>query len=568
MQKHLPLTQPHFDAAMHDVSLNDADIQSIAMGLATLDGEVKSLIMHHPPAGPPSEPLPAKNSTPQPERDPRSCQSISQSTSIARAELGKLDVGSPIPSSLTALDRGPSVTPASESVLRRPLQSESKIPHKPNVAIPQVKEESLPQQQPNQTQAPQPDSRMPTILEEAATPYQRQIKGLPTLASLSSLGPIQPSDLPDVAQALEIYGNRLDQREAQQSTGYSLNKALLKVLPGDVMSLLFISADPAEALNTLQKYGKAFMVATAPGVCTDCGHLLTDASPTIRQATNLSTLNTQQSVHIIDGRFEVNCPGPSVCGTCVVYTGIAYSVNGFPATNTLFEVEQPSGLAKQRQLEPATLALLANLIQKKSPNLMQKCMHANCGLAIHTNLTEDLPLLETPKTCYPGFLAPSALQHPIVWNNIFANDTQDPAGNPVRDSAENRVRTQEKRKYEGEDYTESNRYPRQPAGSTWIPLSERRYEGAEKGTQKGKGKGNYKEDSKRRLDSQERQPRISRSRSRDRHTSHRERQPQADQHRSDRSDSRDRQPYREEDAEPAIASNKVYAAFYKALDKQ
>ena len=147
-------------------------------------------------------------------------------------------------------------------------------------------------------------------------------------------------------------------------------------------------------------------------------------------------------VHIIEGKFSANCPGPTVCGTCVTYTGIANSIKGFPATKKLFEVDQPSGQAKLRQIAPDALAHLADLVKGTSAKLMSACMHANCGLVINPNLTEELPLLEIPQTCHPPFLSASALQHPIVWNlfleSVIPSNLQAP-----------RERQNEKRKYDG-----------------------------------------------------------------------------------------------------------------------
>ena len=411
-----------------------------------------------------------------------------------------------------------------------------------------------------------------------------KVAGLPALQSLSAYGPIQTSDLPDTAEVLAIFETRLNKKLHQLSVGCSLSSAVAALAPGDLMALLFLVKDPPAALSELQHQGKTFMVDNAPGVCTDCGHFLAEITPTIRKALKLSSGTDLRHVHIIEGSFAANCPGPTVCSTCVVYTGIANSIKGFPATDMLFELDQPSGQAKLRQVDPDALGHLADLVQGTSQKLMNSYMHANCGLAIHPNLTEELPLLEMPQNCYPAFLSASALQHPIVWNcalESIPSNLQTPRGRPS-----------DKRKYDG-DGNEQNRYPRQQA-PPWIPQNEKnRSAGSEKGAYKGKGKGAYHGDTNRhnsrshdrnyrgRSSSWDRQGGPLRSDSHDRPQAdpHRqpyrqedtvpaiaERQPQANQHRSDRSDSR--QPYREKDTVPVIASNNVYAAFYKALDNQ
>ena len=140
----------------------------------------------------------------------------------------------------------------------------------------QVKREVL-SKQPLGLPPPQQEAQLSTILEEVA-PGSRKVAGLPALQSLSAYGPIQTSDLPDNAEALAIFGNRLNQKLHQSSEGSSLLSSLIDASPGDLLTLLFLVKDPPTALRELQQTGKSFMVKTAPGVCTDCSHFLAEVT--------------------------------------------------------------------------------------------------------------------------------------------------------------------------------------------------------------------------------------------------------------------------------------------------
>ena len=219
MQPYLPQMQQLVDATTKDVADYANDIQAITSNLLTLDGDLISLTSKHPLR--PSAPLPDNSSNSMQEsRDPNHARNNSTDPSISIATCFNqlaipiaTDVGSPPfqPSSVTATNRGASVTPASEPDLtsRRILASKGKIPSKSlNIILLPVKSEVLPKQPLGLPLGlPQQEERL------------SKVAGLPALQSLSAYGPIQTSDLPDTAEVLAIFETRLNQKLHQLSVG-------------------------------------------------------------------------------------------------------------------------------------------------------------------------------------------------------------------------------------------------------------------------------------------------------------------------------------------------------------